>query len=174
MISLPNDTAFGCRSPQPFAGEGQAATHGEVWTSEGGAIMRRAPRLIMNSAPRFKAAATSPPLSTPVRPPSSPLIKPPSFRSLVSSDLVAALQSIDVFEPNALQVTSARRRRPQPHTPLTARGLRRGRSVGCLGCFVARTRSAVRRRAQERRCYSCCPSCASSSGRRPRASRAWC
>ena len=61
----------------------------------------------MNSAPRLKAAATSPPLSTPLKPPSTPampLVKPPSFRSLVSSDLVAALQSIDVHEPNALQV----------------------------------------------------------------------
>ena len=67
--------------------------------------MRRVPRLIMNSAPRL-AAATPPPLSTPVRPPSAPLVKPPSFRSLVSSDIVAALQSIDVHEPNALQVTS--------------------------------------------------------------------
>ena len=69
--------------------------------------MRRVPRLIMNSVSRFKVAATSPPLSTPVKPPSAPLSKP-SFRSLVSSDVVAALQSIGVHEPNALQVPTAR------------------------------------------------------------------
>ena len=49
----------------------------------------------MNTAPRALKPVTAPPASPP-RP-------KPSFRSLVSSDIVAALQSIDVHEPNALQ-----------------------------------------------------------------------
>ena len=57
--------------------------------------MRRLPRLLMNTAPRALKPVTAPPASPP-RP-------KPSFRSLVSSDIVAALQSIDVHEPNALQ-----------------------------------------------------------------------